>query len=174
MGDQEKKQGRGPAVTIHGGELVFNGFTERDPRVIAEASRWIGGARGATAPESLLEGADLSAFASAALCLGAQVISIGPETSGVTSLAGTVVQLADRAEAASTALTADVTRATAEAGQVAAKAAREAAKITAETIAVARKQVAEDMAATVTAATAHVQTELGRLFGGTTPRSRGP
>jgi hypothetical protein len=153
------------AVTIRGGQLVFDGFTESDPRVLSEASRWTAGSRGAPAVGALMEGADLSPFASAALCLGAQVMSIGGETSGVTSLAGTVIQLADRAEAASTALTADVARATTEASEVAAKAAREAAKVTAETLAGARKQVAEDMAETVKAATMQVQAELTRLFG---------
>jgi hypothetical protein len=166
VGVQENGKSKAPTVAIRGGQLVFDGFTESDPRVLNEASRWTTGSRGAPAVSALMEGADLSPFASAALCLGAQVMSIGGETSGVTSLAGTVIQLADRAEAASTALTADVARATAEASDVAAKAAREAAKVTVETLAAARRQVAEDMAETVKAATMQVQTELTRLFEG--------
>jgi hypothetical protein len=172
MGLQQQGGAGVPPVTIRGGALVFEHFREADPRVVAEAARWVGGARGAAVPEGTTEGEDLSAFASVALGLAAQVMSLGPEVSGLSTLASTVSQMSDRAHEASAALTADVTRATAEATEAAARATREAVRVTAETLTAARQQVAADMAATVGAATARVREEVERLLGDDTPVAR--
>ncbi|MFG1643759.1 hypothetical protein ACGFMK_25980 [Amycolatopsis sp. NPDC049252] len=166
MGLQQQGGASAPPVSIRGGALVFEHFVETDPQVVAEASRWVGGKRGSASPESMTEGEDLSSFASVALGLAAQVMALGPEASGVSSLAGTVIRMTDRAQKASEALTADVTRASAEASEATARAAREVAKATAETLAAARKQVNEDMSGTVDAATAQLRAELSRLLGG--------
>jgi hypothetical protein len=137
--------------------IVFSGFVERDPRTVASARQWVeahGAAQG------------LATWASTVLPLGAQVLALGEASGGLGGLATTVAQLAERAEAASNALAAEVSRASTTAAESAVTATRSAAEETTKALAQARAQAGQDLAAAAKTASASVSAELGRLLGG--------
>ncbi len=154
-------------MTVEGGALAFHSYDISNPVVMAEALRWCSGRRGADLTAEDAEGANLQPFAEAALTLGAQMLSYGADAGGVSSLAGTVVHLADRAEEVGKALTEGACRATKEVTEAATAATRDAAKITTEALSLAAKQVTEQLSGAVRQTAETMQGELGRLLVGT-------
>jgi hypothetical protein len=151
-------------VALVAGDLRFNGFAMSDPTVTAEAARWTTGVRASEVPAGDAEGVELSPFANAALTLGAQMLTYGAEAGGIATLAGTVVQLADRAETASAALADDVTRASKAVTEAASTATREAANQTTAALTAAAKHVTVEIGTAVTQTKESLQAELGRLL----------
>ncbi|MDQ1747825.1 MAG: hypothetical protein QOD07_2088 [Frankiaceae bacterium] len=151
---QESKNG---SVILGPRGIIFDGYVEADPRAVAEARRYdeLHGGTG-----------DLRPWASTVIPLGAQVVALGEATGGITGLASTVAQMAERAEQASAALAADVARAATTASEAAVVATKQAAEQAAAALVKARQQAAADLAAASKATSESMQTELVRLLGG--------
>lgn len=155
-----------PTVTVRAGKLVLRDLELDDPAVLAEALRWTSGRRGPEVTARQAEAADLSPFATAALTLGSQMLTYGAETGGVATLAGSVVQLTDRAQSASAALAADVARTSKSVSEAATTATREAARQTSEALTAAAKLATTDISIAVSATRENLQAELARLLVG--------
>jgi hypothetical protein len=145
--------------------LVITSCTLSDPDVEAEATRWTLGQRGEPVEAAEADGADLSEFHRTAVSLGAKVLRVAGESSTAMSLAGTVHQLAEKAELASASLIEGATKASAQAVEAAAKATHDATKATGEIIDLARRRFNSDMKARLDESLETIQQELDQLLG---------
>ncbi len=156
-----------PPVRFQGGVgLVVTSAVVDDAEVTAEALHWSKGARGETVDLSDVEGCDLSEFHRTAVCLGARVLRATADSTTAISLAGTVSQLAERAETAGTSLVEDAVRASTRAVDLTTKATKEATEETAKIIESARERFHQDLTTGLTTTMDGLQRDLDRLLAG--------
>lgn len=164
--NQSDRQSHDACVTYRRGVgLVVRDATLDAPEVEAEALRWTTGSRGEPVDAEKADGADLSEYHRVAVCLGARVLQASADSATAVTLAGTVAQLAERAEAAGANLVEGALRASTQVVEVAAKASKEATEATGKIIETARERFQKEVGTSVAATMQSVQRELDRLFG---------
>lgn len=156
-----------PAVTYKSTiGLIVTSATIDDAEVTAEALHWTKGARDEAVDPSDAEGCDLSEFHRTAVCLGARVLQATADSTTAISLAGTVTQLAERAETAGTSLVEDAVRATTRVVDLTTKATKEVTEETAKIIESARERFHQDLTTGLSETMEGLQQDLDRLLAG--------
>jgi hypothetical protein len=156
-----------PPVTYRSGlGLTVRSAVIDDVEVTAEALRWTKGTRGEEVDAVDAEGSDLSEFHRAAVSLGARVLHATADSATAVTLAGTVTQLAEKAEAAGTNLVDGAMRATTRVVEVTTKATKEATEATAQIIESARERFHQDLTTGLSETMDSVQRDLDRLLAG--------
>jgi alkylated DNA nucleotide flippase Atl1 len=146
--------------------LIVRSAVIDDVEVTAEALRWTKGTRGEQVDPAAADGSDLSAFHRAAVGLGARVLHATADSATAVTLAGTVTQLAEKAEAAGTNLIDGAMRATTRVVEVTTKATKEATEATAQIIESARERFHQDLTTGLSETMESVQRDLDRLLAG--------
>lgn len=149
-----------------GRSIVIEDLRLTDKDVVREAQRWTTGERGPIMDDpSKLASADVTAFATEALLLGARALTATAQTVEARALERMVAEVGDK--------TAEASR---HAAEVTARAAKDASDVVAKVTGDARKAIVEADAATRKELTTAVQTtrqqlleETQRLFGGESP-----
>jgi hypothetical protein len=145
--------------------VVVRSLMLTDPTVVSESRRWSTGQRGAAVNADTLSGADLSAFVTQAMVVGAHAIGSAGGIQDMFNLEQLVTDVGTRT-AESTAKAADATSAVVEhATETVQKAAVDAQKAIAEAGSEARTSFADN----VTSAKKSLLEEVHRLVGGDNP-----
>lgn len=151
------------------GALVVHDLTVTDPAVLTEALHWAEGRRGPAADREALADADLTAFVTQAITVGAHALAHAGGSQQALDLERLVTDLAGRAES-SAAQAAEVTgAATRAAGESLAKAADDARKAITETLSAGSEAARAGITKAVEENTAALRAEIERLLGGENP-----
>lgn len=154
-----------PAIGSYGAIVVEN-TTITEESVVREARHWATGRRGEACrvPEDLAR-ADLTAFVTEAVVLGARVLAATAQTSEARAVEQMLREVGDKSALASTAAANTTKQAVADAASAVVKAAADAKK----TITEADDQNRKELTVTVEAAKRDLTGEVRRLFGGDSP-----
>lgn len=145
--------------------VVIEHFIVTDSEVVTEARRWSTGRRGSAVASEEMAGADLGAFVTQAMAVGARAIAGAGSAQDTFELERLVAEVGTKT-VESSARAADATaKAAASAAETMGKAADAARKAIAETEAATRKGFSE----TVDASTKMLRDEVERLVGGENP-----
>lgn len=145
--------------------IVVTQLTIADLAVVSEARRWSTGSRGETVDVSAMAGADLTAFVTQALQVGAGAIAAAGNAQDTFDLERLVTEVGTRAAESSSQAADQTGKAVVDAAKVITAASEQARKAITEAESVTRKSFAES----VTTAKKDLQTEVHRLFGGDSP-----
>ena len=145
--------------------VVIEHLTVTDTEVVTEARRWSTGRRGASVTASEMGGADLGAFVTQAMAVGARAIAGAGSAQDTFELERLVAEVGTRTVESSTSAAEATAKAAASAAETMGKAAEAARKAIAETEASTRKGFAE----TVEVSTKALRDEVERLVGGESP-----
>jgi hypothetical protein len=155
----------GAASLAADGTIRVEGLTVRSGPVTSEACRWTTGSRGEPVPLDTAAGADVTAFVTAALSIGAHMLGYATDAS-VTGLATQVTHIAERAETASAQLVRTAGQAAAQATAAATAAARQASEATSTAVAQTVQKFQADAARALDGRIALVGQRLDALLGG--------
>jgi hypothetical protein len=146
--------------------IVIENLTIRDKDAAREAQRWTTGERGDIVDDpAVLAGADLSAFVTEAVKIGAHALSATGQSMDARALERMLKEVGEKA-ADSTAKAAELTERTVkDATATVAKAAAEAKKAIVEADENSRKEFTKSVAAAKT----ELSTEVRKIFGGESP-----
>ena len=145
--------------------VVIEHLTVTDTEVVTEARRWSTGRRGASVTASEMGGADLGAFVTQAMAVGARAIAGAGSAQDTFELERLVAEVGTKTVESSTSAAEATAKAAASAAETMGKAAEAARKAIAETEASTRKGFAE----TVEVSTKALRDEVERLVGGESP-----
>jgi hypothetical protein len=145
--------------------VLIRHLTVTDQAVCAEATRWSTGARSTTAAAGDLAGADLTAFVTQALAVGAQAIAGAGGVQDTYNLERLVTDVGRRTAASTSQAASATAQVVNDASEAMQKASTEARKAIAE----AGESARTGFATSVEAAQASLREELIRLLGGDSP-----
>lgn len=156
----------GAQLDATGRLLLVHDLTIDDSAVIREARRWTSGVRAESVDdESTLAGADVTAFATEALTLGARALAATGQTVEARALERIVADVGTQTAAATTTAAELTARAAKTANDAMAKATDEARKAIVEVDRTTR----DELTAAVTVAKSQLLDETRRLFAGESP-----
>ena len=145
--------------------IVINRLTVTDPAVVAESHRWAGGQRGEVVGDDAMADADLSAYVSQALAVGAHAIGSAGGIQDTFNLEGLVNDVGTRTAAAAAAAAATTGDVVVKAAAALERASTEARKAITDAGMVARKSFSDN----VDGAKKALADEINRLLGGENP-----
>jgi hypothetical protein len=146
--------------------VVIEALTVADPGVVREAQHWTTGRRGPVVDDpERLAGADLSAFATEAILLGARALAATAQTSEARLLEQVLKDVGDKTVAASTKATELTEQAVTKASAAVVQVANEAKKAITD----ADQQSRKEFTTAVQGAKNDLAAELRRLVGGDNP-----
>lgn len=145
--------------------LVIADMVITDTDVVTESRRWSTGRRGASIPAQEMGDADLGAFVSQALAVGARAIASAGSVQDTFDLERLVAEVGTRTVATTTEASEATTKAVAGAVEAVGKSADAVRKAFAESEVITRKNFAE----TVKLSTKELRDEVERLVGGDSP-----
>ncbi|MGV1009029.1 MAG: Fis family transcriptional regulator [Dermatophilaceae bacterium] len=146
--------------------VVIDALTVTHPAVCTEALRWSTGARGPAVSAEDLQGSDLSAFATQALVVGAQAISVAGSTQDTVNLEALIHDVGKRTSESAAA----ATQATSQAAADAATAVRGASDELRKTLAEAAEANRRSFGDSVSTAADELKRQLAELLGGDDPQ----
>ncbi|MDM7853655.1 Fis family transcriptional regulator [Cellulomonas alba] len=156
----------GARIDETGRALLIETLQIADDAVLREARRWTTGVRGEPIEDDQsVAGADVTAFATEALTLGARALTATAQTVEARALERLVTDVGARTNAATTAAAELTTRATRDATDAIAKVTDHARKAIVE----ADRTTRDELTTAVTACKAQLVEETRRLFGGDSP-----
>jgi hypothetical protein len=145
--------------------VVINGLYATDPAVVSEALRWSTGRRDEAVPADEMVGADLTAFVTQAMVIGAHAITSAGGTQDKFDLERLVTEVGTR----TTEATAKAAEATTETVTRVADAMNKVSEDTKKVIAEAGEQARKSFTGHVDAATRALEGDIQRLLGGEHP-----
>ncbi|WP_319431578.1 Fis family transcriptional regulator [Mycobacterium sp. RTGN5] len=146
--------------------VVIENLTVRDKDVAREAQRWTAGERGPVVDDpAALAAADLTAFVTEAVKIGAHALSATGQSQDARALELMVKEVGEKAENSTTKAAELTERAVTAATETVAKAAKDAKTAIVEADAASRKEFVEAVAA----AKEDLTVEVRRIFGGDSP-----
>ena len=146
--------------------LVIDALSVTHPAVCTEALRWSTGARGPAVSADKMVDADLFAFATQALVVGAQAISVAGSTQDTVNLEQLIQDVGTRTAESASAATEATSQAAADAAKAVQGASDELRKALAEAAEMSRRSFGES----VSAAEQALKKQLAELLGGDDPQ----
>jgi hypothetical protein len=165
MGDHTTQAPRAASFDPSRPAVVIEHLTVTDTEIVTEARRWSTGRRRASVPASEMGAADLGAFVTQAMAVGARAIAGAGSAQDTFELERLVAEVGTKTVESSTSAAEATAKAAASAAETMGKAAEAARKAIAETEASSRKGFAE----TVEVSTKALRDEVERLVGGESP-----
>lgn len=146
--------------------VVINHLTVRDKDVVREAQRWTTGERGAVVDDpAVLDTAELSAFVSEAVKIGAHALSATGQAQDTRALERMLKEVGEKAAHSTTQAAEHTARTVKDATTAVTKAAEDAKKAITEADATSRQEFTKSVAA----AKQDLTVEVRRIFGGDSP-----
>ena len=146
--------------------VVIDALAITHPAVCTEALRWSTGARGPAVSADELEGSDLSGFATQAMIVGAQAISVAGSTQDTVNLEQLIQDVGTRTTQSATAATQATTQAAADAAKAVRGASDELRTALAEAAEASRRSFGDS----VSVASEQLKGALTELLGGDDPQ----
>lgn len=151
------------------GALVVHALTVTDHAVVTEAQHWAEGRRGHAATADVLADADLAAFVTQAITVGAHALAHAGGSQQALDLQRLVTDLAGRAETSAAKAAEATSSAARTAGESLSKAADDARKAITETLSAGSEAARAGITKAVEENTAALRAEIDRLLGGENP-----
>lgn len=145
--------------------VIINNLSVADPAVVTEALRWSGGRRGEAVSAAQMRDADLTAFVTQSLAIGAHAITSAGGTQDMFDLERLVSDVGTRTTEATTQAVAATSETVTRVAEAVNKVAEDATKVITEASENARNSFTD----TIGAATQALHADVQRLFGGENP-----